>query len=174
MLKSSLIFKRNGAHLIEKKTFKKNKDCPLSRFECFEHAKTFFNYAKFWACKKITINGKYSKKIMTIQTIMLLLWSFKHIKMQFKKVSIHLGGSFDYDFTQVFLWVYVYNYIIMALVCKLTNCVCLPLDFPPCLVGPYVLCPLLRLFCLYLEVLKSTRIYICEFTVINLTYIVVP
>jgi hypothetical protein len=33
MLKSSPIFKRNGAHLVEKKTFGKNKDYPLSRFE---------------------------------------------------------------------------------------------------------------------------------------------
>jgi hypothetical protein len=33
MLKSSPIFKRNGAHLVEKKTFEKNKDYPLSRFE---------------------------------------------------------------------------------------------------------------------------------------------
>jgi hypothetical protein len=41
MLKSSPIFRRNGAHLIEKKMFEKNKDCPQSRFECFEHAKTF-------------------------------------------------------------------------------------------------------------------------------------
>jgi hypothetical protein len=28
------------------------------------------------------INGKYSKIIMTILTIMLSLWSFKHTKMQ--------------------------------------------------------------------------------------------
>jgi hypothetical protein len=41
-VKSSLIFRRNGAQLLEKRTFEKNKDCPLSRFECFEHAKTFF------------------------------------------------------------------------------------------------------------------------------------
>jgi hypothetical protein len=46
MLKSSPIIKRNGAHLVKKKTFEKNKDCPLSRFECFEHAKTFFIYVK--------------------------------------------------------------------------------------------------------------------------------
>jgi hypothetical protein len=39
MLKSSLIFKRNSAHLVGKKTFEKNKDYPLSKFECFEHAK---------------------------------------------------------------------------------------------------------------------------------------
>jgi hypothetical protein len=43
MLKSSSNFKRNGAHLVkEKGCLKKNKDCPLLRFECFEHAKTFF------------------------------------------------------------------------------------------------------------------------------------
>jgi hypothetical protein len=39
------------------------------------------------------------KKVITIQTIMFPLWSFKHIKMQLKKMSIHLDGSFDYDFT---------------------------------------------------------------------------
>jgi hypothetical protein len=33
MLKSSSIFRRNGAHLVGKKTFEKNKDCPLSKFE---------------------------------------------------------------------------------------------------------------------------------------------
>jgi hypothetical protein len=29
MLKSSSIFKGNGAHLVEKKMFEKNKECPL-------------------------------------------------------------------------------------------------------------------------------------------------
>jgi hypothetical protein len=42
MLKSSPIFRRNGAHLLEKKTFEKNKDDSFSRFECFEYAKPFF------------------------------------------------------------------------------------------------------------------------------------
>jgi hypothetical protein len=41
MLKSHSIFTRNGAHLVKKRSLKKNKDCPLSRFECLEHAKTF-------------------------------------------------------------------------------------------------------------------------------------
>jgi hypothetical protein len=36
------------------------------------------------------------KNIMTIQNIMLHLWNFKHAKMQFKRMSIHLGDSFDY------------------------------------------------------------------------------
>jgi hypothetical protein len=40
MLKSFPIFKKNGAHLVKKKTFEKNMDYVLSRFECFEHAKT--------------------------------------------------------------------------------------------------------------------------------------
>jgi len=47
MLKSFSIFKRNGAHLVEKKRmFEKNKNCSLSKFECFEHAKTFLIYVK--------------------------------------------------------------------------------------------------------------------------------
>jgi hypothetical protein len=42
MLKSFLIFIRNGTHLVEKKTFEENKDYSFSRFECFEHViKTF-------------------------------------------------------------------------------------------------------------------------------------
>jgi len=39
MLKSFPIFKKNGAHLVENKTFERNKDYALSRFECFENAK---------------------------------------------------------------------------------------------------------------------------------------
>jgi hypothetical protein len=42
MLKSSLIFKRNDAHLVEEKGhLKKNKNDSFLKFECFEHAKTF-------------------------------------------------------------------------------------------------------------------------------------
>jgi hypothetical protein len=40
MLKSSPIFKGNGAHFVEKRKFEKTKDYPLFKFECFEHAKT--------------------------------------------------------------------------------------------------------------------------------------
>jgi hypothetical protein len=46
MLKLSPILKKNGAHLVEQKTFEKNKDNPLSKFECFEHLKTFSIYVK--------------------------------------------------------------------------------------------------------------------------------
>jgi len=66
----------------EKKTFEKNKDYSLSKFECFEHVKTFSIYVKFWALS-FAINEKKFKKIMTIQIIMLRLGSFKHLKMQF-------------------------------------------------------------------------------------------
>jgi hypothetical protein len=41
MLKSSPILKKNGAHLVEKMTFEKNKDFPFLRFDYFEHAKTY-------------------------------------------------------------------------------------------------------------------------------------
>jgi hypothetical protein len=40
---------------------------------------------------------------MTIKIIMFHLWFFKHTKMQISKVSIHLGGSFDYIFTHLHL-----------------------------------------------------------------------
>jgi hypothetical protein len=46
MLKSSAIYKKNYAYLVKKRTFKTNKDSPLSRFECFEHSKTFLIYVK--------------------------------------------------------------------------------------------------------------------------------
>jgi len=36
----------NGAHMVEKNMFEKNKGCPLSRFECFDHAKTFLIFIK--------------------------------------------------------------------------------------------------------------------------------
>jgi hypothetical protein len=51
MLKFSSIFKRNVAHLVEKRTFEKHKNSPLLSFvSSFEHV----NFA---------INGKYSKKL---------------------------------------------------------------------------------------------------------------
>jgi hypothetical protein len=47
MLKSFQIFKRNGAHLVEKRMFGKNKDCPLLKFECFEHVNFAINEKHF-------------------------------------------------------------------------------------------------------------------------------
>jgi hypothetical protein len=37
-MSNPLQFSKGIAHLVEKRT-KKNKDCPLSKFECFECAK---------------------------------------------------------------------------------------------------------------------------------------
>jgi hypothetical protein len=39
-------FLKEGAHLIKKGHLKENKDYPLSKFECFEHTKTFCIYVK--------------------------------------------------------------------------------------------------------------------------------
>jgi hypothetical protein len=58
MLKSFPIFKRNGAHLVEKRLFEKNKDYPFSRFECFEHAKIFLFVLNFDHVNFV-MNGKY-------------------------------------------------------------------------------------------------------------------
>ncbi len=51
MLKSSSIFKKNDAHLVGKKTFEKNKDCPFLKCECFEHVKAFLICLNFWSSK---------------------------------------------------------------------------------------------------------------------------
>jgi hypothetical protein len=62
MLKSSPIFKRNGAHLVEKKMFEKNKDCPLSRCECFECAIFLKKFVSSFEHVKFAIYGKYFQK----------------------------------------------------------------------------------------------------------------
>jgi len=66
----------------KKDDFSKNKDCSLLMFECFEHAILFWFVSSFEHLN-FAINGKYSQKIMIIQTIVLPLWYFKHAKMQF-------------------------------------------------------------------------------------------
>jgi hypothetical protein len=62
MLKSSPIFRRDGANLLQKKTFEKNKDYPLSRFECFEHVKIFLIVSSFEHVNFI-IDEKIPKKL---------------------------------------------------------------------------------------------------------------
>jgi hypothetical protein len=51
-------------------------------FKCFKHAKTSW-FVLSLEHVNFAINEKNPKQIMTIQIIMLHLWSFKHIKMQF-------------------------------------------------------------------------------------------
>jgi hypothetical protein len=51
---------------IKKRTFEKNKDCLLLRFECFEYAKTFFICVKLWACK-----------LCNLWNILIFFWQFK-------------------------------------------------------------------------------------------------
>jgi hypothetical protein len=61
------------------------------------------------------INWKISKTFMTIQILMLPLWFFKHTKMQFKKVSTHLGDSFDYVFNTNLNVCYEFNNDLMKM-----------------------------------------------------------
>jgi hypothetical protein len=46
--------------LVNKRTFEKNKDCPLLKFECFEHAKNWFVLS--FEHVNFLINGKYSNQ----------------------------------------------------------------------------------------------------------------
>jgi hypothetical protein len=67
MLKSFLIFNKNGVHLLEKMTFVKKQG--LSALNMQRHFLFMLSYEHV----NFAINGKYSKKIMIIQTIMLPL-----------------------------------------------------------------------------------------------------
>jgi hypothetical protein len=83
MLKSSPIFKMNGAHLVGKKdVWKKQK---LSTFEVWMlwTCKNIFDLCQVLIMQTLQLMENIPKKLMIIQTIMLPLWSFKHIKMQF-------------------------------------------------------------------------------------------
>jgi len=98
MLKSSSIFTRNGAHLVEKNKFGKNKDCPLSKFECFEHAKTFLICVKLEHVNFVNNEKHFQKKWQS--KLLCFIYDLSKNKNVVKKVSIHLGGSFNCVFTQ--------------------------------------------------------------------------
>jgi hypothetical protein len=55
-------FQKEWCTFGRKKTFEKNKDYSFSRFECFEHAKTFLICVKLWE-NNFAINVKYSKNL---------------------------------------------------------------------------------------------------------------
>jgi hypothetical protein len=97
MLKSSPILTKNGAHLVEKMTFEKNKDYRLSRFECFEHAKTFLICVKLWECN-FAIDGKYSTK----------LWKYKLLCFPCDISNIQKCNFKDYPF----IWVAPFTMIL--------------------------------------------------------------
>ncbi len=81
MLYSSPIFKRNGAYLVEKNMFeKKTRTVHSWGFSALNMQKHFWFVSNFEDVK-FAINGKHSKNIMIIQSIMLPLWSFKDTKM---------------------------------------------------------------------------------------------
>jgi hypothetical protein len=80
MLKSFRIFKRNAAHLEEKKHLKEirivhSQGLNALNMQIFNFFSSKFEHISF------SINKKYFKKFMTIQTIMFHLRYFKHIKM---------------------------------------------------------------------------------------------
>jgi hypothetical protein len=87
MLKSSSIFKRIGANLVEKKVhFGKKKDYSLLRFECFEHAKTFLICVKLLACKLCNYKWKIFQKIYENPQLLCYPCDFLNIqKYSFKK-----------------------------------------------------------------------------------------
>jgi hypothetical protein len=71
MSKSSPIFKRNGVHLIEKKTFEKT--IIHSQNLSALNMQNYFVFMSSFEHIEFAINEKYSKIIMLIQIIMLPL-----------------------------------------------------------------------------------------------------
>jgi hypothetical protein len=76
--------------LVKKGCLKKNKNNPLSRFECFGHAKTFLICVKLSACK-IAINGKYFKNVYdnpNYHALFVIFQTYKNVILK----SVHLLG----------------------------------------------------------------------------------
>ncbi len=69
-------------HLEKKGVWKKTKTIHYQGLSAFNMQKQFLFVSNFEHVN-FAINEKYFKNIMTIQTIMFHLWSFKHTKMQF-------------------------------------------------------------------------------------------
>jgi hypothetical protein len=61
MLDFSSILKRNGAHLVGKKTLKKNKDCHFGSLSALSMQKHFL-FVSIFEHMNFAINEKYSKK----------------------------------------------------------------------------------------------------------------
>jgi hypothetical protein len=66
MLKSSSIFRQNGAHLVKKRMFEKNFKNTFSRFECFEHAIYIFYLCQTLSMYTLQLMENIPKIIMTI------------------------------------------------------------------------------------------------------------
>jgi hypothetical protein len=62
---------------------------------------------KLWACKQVAINGKYFKNVMTIQAIMLHLWSFKIQKCNFKKCPLNWVAPFIVFLPIFYIWKWI-------------------------------------------------------------------
>jgi hypothetical protein len=76
-------FKRNGAHLVEKKdVWKKIKIVHFQGLSALNMQKHFWFVSNFEHVN-FAIKGTYSKKNYDIPNYYVHLWSFKHTKMQF-------------------------------------------------------------------------------------------
>jgi hypothetical protein len=74
-----LQFLERMVHIWEKNQhLKKNKDCPLLRFNCFDHAKTFFIYVKIWTCKlscfTCDLSNIQNEILKSVHSLGWLLW----------------------------------------------------------------------------------------------------
>jgi hypothetical protein len=98
MLKSSSIFKRNGAHLVEKKDVWKKWTIHSQYLNVLNTLKKNL-CVKLWACKLCEFNGKYSKKNYDNPNYFVSLMIFQTCKNTILR-SVHSLGWL------VWLWFY--------------------------------------------------------------------
>jgi hypothetical protein len=82
-VKISPIFRKIGAHFVEKNDVWKKQILSTIEVWMLWTCKNIYLFMLSFEHVKFSINGKCSKKIMTLQIIMFHLWSFKHTKIQF-------------------------------------------------------------------------------------------
>jgi hypothetical protein len=101
MLKSFVIFKRNGTHLVKKKDVWKNKDYPFLNFVYCELAKTFLFVLSF-ECVNFVVNEKYSKRNYDNLNYYASLMIFQ----TYKNVVLRSAHSFGW-----LLWIWFYFFV---------------------------------------------------------------
>jgi hypothetical protein len=110
MLKSSLVFKRNGAHLVEKKIEKTSIvfwTCILNKHDyqglSALNMQFFFWFVSSFEHVNLQLMENIPKKLWQSKLLCFTCDISNKKKCCFKEKSIHLGGFFDYAFTHMLL-----------------------------------------------------------------------
>ncbi len=92
----------------KKMMFEKNKNCPLSRFECFEHVKKI-KFVSSFEHVNFAINGRYSKRNYNNSNYCVSLVIFQAYKNAILKNVHSLGWLLDFTH-----WLYNFKILILS------------------------------------------------------------